>query len=209
MAADVSAGRPPAAAARRTGGGRAGDAGDAGDALVPERAVPGELAVDAAYDALYRDSYVRLVTQLVPVAGSVAEAEDVVQEAFFRAAQRWPAISRYDAPEAWIRRVALNLALSSLRRARRAAATALAWRRDLEPPTVAGPESAHLDRTLVVQAMRTLPPRYRVVLTLHYLADLDARDIAEELGLPYATVRTRLARGRRRLLAALPPEEDP
>jgi RNA polymerase sigma-70 factor, ECF subfamily len=209
MAAHVSAGRPPAGEAYRAARNHAGDTGDVGDSLVPERTEPGELTVDADYDVLYRDSYLRLVTQLVPVAGSVAEAEDVVQEAFFRAAQRWPAIRDYDSPEAWVRRVALNLALSSLRRARRAAASVLLWGRELEPAAVAGPESSHLDRTVVVQAMRALPPRYRVVLALHYLADLDAQEIAEELGVPYPTVRTRLALGRRRLLATLPPEEHP
>jgi RNA polymerase sigma-70 factor (ECF subfamily) len=153
--------------------------------------------------ALYESGYSRLVAQLTAVTGDVSEAEDVVQEAFVRAAQRWDLISQYDAPELWVRRVAINLAVSSLRRAKRSASIMLRWGRDLEPGEMAGPDSNDLDRVALVTALRELPLKYRVVLALHYLADLDVRGIADELSIPEATVKTRLARGRRRLREAL------
>jgi RNA polymerase sigma-70 factor (ECF subfamily) len=157
----------------------------------------------SGFVVLYEASYSRLVAQLTAVTGDVSEAEDVVQEAFVRAAQRWVTIGDYDSPELWVRRVAINLAVSSLRRAKRGTALVMRWGRDLEPGDLPGPEGTDLERLAVVAALRTLPMRYRVVLTLHYLADLDVRGIAEELSIPEATVKTRLARGRRRLRDAL------
>jgi RNA polymerase sigma-70 factor, ECF subfamily len=185
--------------------------GPMSDAGLPPRVVPhrdaepqgAAVEVDAMYVRLYEDGYVRLVTQLVAVTGDTAEAEDVVQEAFVRAAERWSTLRHYDAPEAWVRRVAINLALSTLRRARRAAQQTLRWRRELEPGTAPSPDVAEVDRLAVTAALRRLPEPYRVVLALHYLADLDVHRIAAELSIPVGTVKTRLARGRRRLRVIL------
>jgi RNA polymerase sigma-70 factor (ECF subfamily) len=58
----------------------------------------------------------RLIGQVTIVTGSLEDAEDAVQEAFARASTRWARLRDYDAPEAWVRRVAFNLATSGLRR---------------------------------------------------------------------------------------------
>ena len=71
----------------------------------------------ADFEAFYRANYARLVGQMVPVVGDVHEAEDVVQEAFARASLHWSRVRGYHAPDAWVRRVALNYARSGLRRA--------------------------------------------------------------------------------------------
>jgi len=84
---------------------------------------------DGDFDAFYQASYHRLVGQLTILTGSLEDAEDAVQEAFARASTRWARLRDYDAPEAWVRRVAFNLATSGLRRARRQlAALARFWR---------------------------------------------------------------------------------
>ena len=49
---------------------------------------------------------------------------------------------------------------------------------------------------------------YRTVLVLHYLADLSVREIAAELDIPESTVKTRLARGRRRMAELLEPIQE-
>jgi RNA polymerase sigma-70 factor, ECF subfamily len=64
------------------------------------------------------------VRQLFAVVGEVGEAEDVVLEAFARAAVRWQRIGAYNDPEGWVRRVALNQARSNLRRSRAGAGRA-------------------------------------------------------------------------------------
>jgi RNA polymerase sigma-70 factor, ECF subfamily len=65
---------------------------------------------DDAFARFYAASYPRLVGQVFAVSGDLADAEDAVQEAFVRAAARWGQVCRYDQPEAWVRRVAINLA---------------------------------------------------------------------------------------------------
>src|ERR687898_1642937 len=65
---------------------------------------------------VYAVAYPRLVGQLVGVTGDPAEAEDVVMEAFARAAARPQVFADVDNPEAWLRTVAVNLARSRWRR---------------------------------------------------------------------------------------------
>ena len=98
---------------------------------------------DDDFEAFYQASYYRLVGQVTVLTGSLEDAEDAVQEAFARASTRWARLRDYDAPEAWVRRVALNLATSGLRRARRqlAALARLAHR----------PPSRALDRPLAIE----------------------------------------------------------
>jgi RNA polymerase sigma-70 factor (ECF subfamily) len=152
---------------------------------------------DDDFEAFYRASYYRLVGQLTVMTGSLEDAEDAVQEAFARASTRWARLREYDAPEAWVRRVALNLAPSGLRRTRRQLA-ALAR---LRPPTT---EPAHPTDQLAVQAgLQLLPLRYRQVLVLRYGADLSVEQVGQQLRLPTGTVKSRLARARAALGAYL------
>jgi RNA polymerase sigma-70 factor (ECF subfamily) len=149
------------------------------------------------FDAFYAASYSRLVGQLFVVLGDLNEAEDVVQEAFTRAAARWPRVRTYDAPEAWVRRVALNQAFTVLRRAKRQ----LRLLGRLGPP----PEAPEMpsDVVDVLAAMRRLPATQREVLVLHYLVEFSLDDVARHLRIPGGTARSRLARGRRALARAL------
>jgi RNA polymerase sigma-70 factor (ECF subfamily) len=158
----------------------------------------GPVADGDGFDAFYLRSYGRLVAELYGVTGSLAEAEDVVQEAFARAATRWAHIREYDHPDAWVRRVALNLATSSLRRAARALR---AYRR-LGPPAPVPPPSP--DGVVLEGALGRLRQRHREVLVLHYLADLSVEEMAGMLRIPVGTVKGRLHRAR----AALERELD-
>src|SRR5260370_23824764 len=64
----------------------------------------------------YSSSAARLVRHGYALTGDLAEAQDIAQEAFARAWQRWPTVRDCDSPEAWVRRVATNLAASRWRR---------------------------------------------------------------------------------------------
>lgn len=147
--------------------------------------------------AFYETSYSRIVGQILVVVGSLAEAEDITQEAFIRAAARWDRISEYDAPEAWVRRVAMNLAINTVQRTRRRTLILMRGHRETTAP------EPSVERVALADAMAQLPLRYRAVIALHYMADLSVQQVADELDLPAATVRTRLARGRRRLAELL------
>jgi RNA polymerase sigma-70 factor (ECF subfamily) len=152
---------------------------------------------DDSFAAFYTASYRRLLGQLFAVTGDLAEAENLLQEAYARAFARWAQVHAYDRPEAWVRRVALNLAAMAARRLRRRAAAL--WR--LGPPPAVpelSPELLDLHK-----ALRALPLGQRQVIVLHHLAGLSVEEVAGELGVPTGTVKSRLARGRRALAQML------
>ena len=147
---------------------------------------------------LYETTYRRLVAQLAAMTGDVAEAEDLVQEAFARALARWPQVRALESPEAWIRVVALNLARSKWRRATRGAAVMLRLRASHQEAPPPSP-----DHVTLVAAMRKLPEAQRQALVLFHVADLSVEDIARQLDVPAGTVKARLSRGRAALAAEL------
>ncbi|MFI7540985.1 RNA polymerase sigma factor [Actinoplanes sp. NPDC049599] len=174
--------------------------GDAGRqrplrAVLPEPA--SALDGRAGFDRFYQTWYGRVCAQVHAYLNDRAEAEDLVQEAFLRAWQRWSDIHRYDDPVAWVRRVAWNLATSRLRR------LVVAGRvlRKQAPPAVT--PGADPDHVALVAALRRLPERQRRVIVLHHIADLPVVEIAAELGVPKGTVVSWLHRGRAQLAAQL------
>jgi RNA polymerase sigma-70 factor, ECF subfamily len=126
----------------------------------------------------------------------------VAQETFARALARWPRLSSYELPEAWVRQVALRLALDSGRRLRRTlrtlpllcAATRNTEARNAEPEPATG-----LSFTPLGRALTRIPLREREAIVLHYVADLSVEQIAHDRGIGVSTVKARLAAGRRRL----------
>ncbi|MER5889169.1 SigE family RNA polymerase sigma factor [Streptomyces sp. NPDC001941] len=149
------------------------------------------------FDAFYAVAFPRLVGQLYALTGDHGEAQDVVQEAFVRAWDRRASFLADQAPEAWIRTVAMRLAVSRWRRARR-------WldlvRHQAPPDGVPGPGPEH---TVLVEALRRLPEAQRQAVVLHHLCDLSVEQIAVETGAPAGTVKARLSRGRAALAALL------
>lgn len=123
-------------------------------------------------------------------------AEDVVQEAFARALQRWDAVSVMDRPDLWVQRVALNLATSRLRRlgSEQRALERLRGRSD-HPPTTTAFEREQPFWDLV----RRLPARQARVVALRYAGELSVREIAEVVGAAEGTVKAQLHTARRRL----------
>ncbi|MFI1680068.1 SigE family RNA polymerase sigma factor [Streptomyces sp. NPDC020607] len=157
------------------------------------------------FDAFYAAAFPRLVGQLYALTGDHGEAQDVVQEAFVRAWDRRRSFLADEAPEAWIRTVAMRLAVSRWRRARR-------WldlvRKNPPADRVPGPGP---ERTALVQALRTLPEAQRTAVVLHHLCDLSVEQVASETGSPVGTVKARLSRGRAALAAQLSagPDTEP
>lgn len=148
------------------------------------------------FDQFYSCSAARLIRHGYALTGDLAEAQDIAQEAFARAWQRWSVVRDCDSPEAWVRRVATNLAASRWRRIRVARAAAG------NPAEPHAPEVS-TDTVALVTGLRTLPERQRTVLVLHYMCDLTVDQIATELGCPQGSVKSWLSRGRTALAAAV------
>lgn len=159
-----------------------------------ETLVSGREATRAPAEVQFRDifaaSYPRLVVQLYGVTGDAAEAEDLVQEAFVRAAAAGAGFLAVDNHEAWLRRVAINVQRSRWRKLRNFSRIK---ERLAAPPTDL---PALEDRVDVIEALRGLPEGQREVVALHYLADLPVEEIARTLRVPEGTVKSRLSRAR-------------
>jgi RNA polymerase sigma-70 factor, ECF subfamily len=156
---------------------------------------------EAGFQEFYEANYGRIVAMMTAVLADRHQAEDVTQEAFARALARWPRLGGYELPEAWVRQVALRLAIDSGRRVRRTLRVTikLATQRQATQPE----PGDSIAFSALGAALRRLPAREREVVVLYYLADLPVDAIARERGLPAGTVKTRLAAGRRRLEAEL------
>src|SRR5262245_536512 len=150
-----------------------------------------------SFDEFYRTTSVRLIGYGYAVTGDLAEAQDLVQEAYTRAWQRWRAVSAHPNPEGWVRLVVTRLASDRWRRLGR-------WRAALRrsgPTEYARPPSE--DAVVLTAALRGLPVAHRQALALHYLLDLSVAEIAAEAGVAVNTVKSWLSRGRAGLAAAL------
>jgi RNA polymerase sigma-70 factor, ECF subfamily len=148
------------------------------------------------FDAFYAASVQRLTLQLYAYLGDQAEAQDVVQEAYYKALLKWKKISSYDDPVAWVRRVAWNLATNHFRKQRN---TISYLKRQREEP-VAGPGP---DRVALTRALATLPPNQRRAVILHYQAQLTIAEIALQERVAEGTVKSWLSRGRTALAGQL------
>jgi RNA polymerase sigma-70 factor (ECF subfamily) len=145
--------------------------------------------------------YRKVVATVALVCGSVATAEDAVQEALARAWEQTARGTEIERLPAWITTVALNLARSQMRRWRceRRARTRLGALR----PEIHDVTGASGDAYAVRQALLALPRRQREVTALRYYLGLDVRAIAEHLHIAEGTVKAMLFRARQSLAAAL------
>ena len=146
------------------------------------------------FEDFYAANYGKITALVAAVIGDRHEADDIAQEAFARALARWPRVSGYELPEAWVRQVAMRLAIDSARRLRRTL-------RALPLLRAAGSAEAHepgdsLAFTALGRVLSGIPLREREVLVLYYVADLPVEQIAHDRGIPAGTVKSRLAAGR-------------
>ncbi len=157
------------------------------------------VSLHEVFDASYR----KVLVQVYGLTGDLDAAEDVVHQAFVRAASSGRRFLREADHESWLRTTAIHLHRGRWRMPR------TGRRRANEPRTPRDMElgSEHL---VVVTALRSLPEQQREVVALHFLADLPVRATAEELDLRARDVRPLLDRGRDTLTVLLtPPDGTP
>ena len=165
-----------------------------------------------ALDDLLRRHQPRLWAVCRRLTGSDADADDAAQNALIAIVRAIPSFDGRSRFGTWAYRIAVNASLDELRRRRRRADPGLPGDADLSGPgagpeliaTTVGPESAALTAD-VDAALRRLPPDFRAAVVLRDLCGLDYAEIAEILGVPTGTVRSRISRGRSALAPLLSP----
>ncbi|MEY4173826.1 MAG: hypothetical protein RI900_991 [Actinomycetota bacterium] len=154
-----------------------------------------------AMESLLRAQHDRIHAVCRRITGNEADAADATQEALIAVVRGLPRFDGRSAFSTWVYRIATNTSLDELRRRRRRPLTANHHdddRSDPEPVAEGpGPDSEAMgDRQLIEAALRRLPEEFRVPVVLRDVADLDYAEIAETLGVPVGTVKSRIARGR-------------
>lgn len=149
------------------------------------------------FGRLYGDSHDRIVQTLIGVLGDRAAAEDCAQDAFVKAYRAWPRW-KPDAPaEAWLHRIAINVAVSHLRKARLRSPAELVRR--LGRPAAAADPAEVAARGDILSLLNRLPPRQAAVIVLRHHHGYSNREIAAALEVPESTVGWRLAAAKDRL----------
>ncbi len=146
----------------------------------------------------YRRNHRSVLGIVYTLSGSASAAEELTQDAFAKAQGRWEELAEHANREAWVKRVAINLARSWSRR--RMAELKVLARLSRERPVIEPmPESAeHL-----WAKVRALPANQAAAIALRYHDDRSIDDIASVLGCSAATVRVHLHRGRKTLAKQL------
>lgn len=153
----------------------------------------------------------RLYNTLVNVLGSADEARDVAQEAFVHAFQKLATFRGQAAFYSWLFRIALNAAISRKRKNRRMSASIDQAREQagIEPtdPRDDNQPSYSMElaerQALVRSALSQISEEYRTVLVLKEMDGLKYEEIAEIVGCPIGTVRSRIHRARTELRGKL------
>jgi len=178
---------------------RPADQAPAQPAAAPAEAYAAGSAAD--FERLYRNTYRQILGTLITLTRDRTTAEDCAQETFERAYKSWAAW-RPDAPvEAWLHRIAINVAISEQRHQRIRQAGELVRRLGRPAPV---PDPADVaGRSDLIKAMQKLPTKQAAALVLRHFHGYSNREIAAALGVPEATVASRLAAARKQLQAVL------
>ncbi len=152
----------------------------------------------ARTDAVYRLTFAIL--------GDEADARDAAQETFVTAWRQIRHLREPDRFDAWLQRIAINAARMTHRARRRRGVREIAASRVGRVPDPAVPDQRESDATLLDLAMRRLPVEQRSLLVLHHLERRPVAELAEILGIPAGTVKSRLHAARQALQAAIDAE---
>ena len=174
---------------------------------------------DTEFDAFFRRYEQPLYGYLRRMLPSDEVAVELAQETFFRAWRHFEELSGYERPEAWLYRVATNLAISHLRRKRAFSfsqvfkrggegdATELVGEHELLADGL-DVERQTAERDLIVRVLQRLPERQRAALLLRAVYGHSCAEVAWALGISLPNARQTLSRGRERFRRLYEAEQD-
>jgi RNA polymerase sigma-70 factor (sigma-E family) len=166
------------------------------DALLadaPLESVSEEWDANRAVTAIYTTQYRSLVRLAVLLVRDVSTAEEVVQDSFIAMHAAWRRLRDTDKALSYLRQSVVNRSRSVLRH--RMVVDKNAPKPAPDMPSAEQGAISLLERSAVIAALRTLPPRQREALVLKYYADLSEAQIATAMGISRGAVKSHTARG--------------
>lgn len=145
------------------------------------------VSIDLVFEEAFEELYVRAYGVAYQLLGRRSESEDVAQETLARAFVHWRKVRGY--AEAWVVRVAGNLAIDAWRRLQRVDTSAATEQHTESSP---GPTGQRVD---LHRALQSLSRRQREVIVLRFLADLPEAEVAKALGCSVGSVKQHASRG--------------
>ena len=165
-----------------------------------------------AFGVLVQRYQDRLYPTILRLTGSAEDALDLLQDAFLRAFEKLGSFHGESSFYTWVYRIAVNLALSGRRRRRSLRTVGLQLgERSVDPasdPSITDPTLPleRRERDLLIQAaLNALADDHRAVVVMKEFDGLRYEEIAQTLGVPVGTVRSRLHRARLELRERLGP----
>jgi RNA polymerase sigma-70 factor, ECF subfamily len=135
-------------------------------------------------------------------------ADDAVQQALVIAWRELPRLREPDRFEAWLTRILVRICYEASRASRRATVHLVSLDGAVEPVS-ADPAVSIAQRDQLERAFSRLPPEQRAILVLRHYLGLEPTEIAETLGIPAGTARSRLHYAHREMRAALEADARP
>jgi RNA polymerase sigma factor (sigma-70 family) len=194
----MTAGEPRAAGPRPPPGAGALPA-DAALGPVPAGA---QWDADQAITAICGTEYRSLVQLAAVLVGDVGVAEEVVQDSFVAMHGAWSRLRDRDKALAYLRQRVINRSRSALRQGMAADPNAPKPNPGILPSAEQG-AITQPERSAVISAMRTLPPRQREALMLRFYLDLSERQAASAMGISLAAANYHTAQAKAALLSVL------
>jgi RNA polymerase sigma-70 factor (ECF subfamily) len=154
-----------------------------------------------AYVDLIRDRSDRLFAIAQRILRDVDRAEDALQDALVIAWRDLRGLRDPDRFDAWLQRLLINVCIGQATRERRRTANLRVL--PVDGPTAPDQFLSVADRDLLERGFRRLPPDQRAILVLHHYLGFEPSEIAETLGIPPGTARSRLHNAHRAMRAAL------
>jgi RNA polymerase sigma-70 factor (ECF subfamily) len=185
---------------------------DSSDEALVKRAQRGEMAAFGELIRRYQDAVFALTARMCR---QRSIAEELAQEAFLKALEKIHQFRRESRFYTWLFRIATNMVLSHRRRATTVRFHAFSDGADSDDAPRGDQFAQNRERNphdgavvgeqqqAVAEALSEVDETFRIVLVLRDMQDLDYGEIAEILGIPVGTVKSRLFRARRELRARL------
>lgn len=155
----------------------------------------------ADFEGLMREAYRRVYQIAYSVLNNAADAEEVTQDTFLAAYEKFSALREPESFRAWVARAGWRQALNRRRGAARAMGRDTAW--SASRPASEDPETKASEREFEMRLraqVDLLPEKLRAVVLLIGVEEMNTRKVAQILNIPEGTVRSRLHLARRQLL---------
>lgn len=182
------------------------------DPIFDRKLIAGILANDSNSLAQLYDRHIRLLWSFVlRIVKSKAEAEEVIQDLFIRI---WRQAQTFDPKRGevvvWLCQMARSMSIDRLRANLSRAHREISYGAELQAEKETQVSSAELeaDWIKVSQALKNLPAEVRVLIELAYFEGFSQSQIAEKVGLPLGTVKTRIRQGMLKLKEQFKPKSE-